>query len=84
MVGISRLELLTAEVASWVAYLASEARRKGGWILRAANGQFHATRAMEAEGVDYARDLRAVQASKVQEVADNWSSIAIPNREPRA
>ena len=43
-----------------------------------------ATRAMEAEGVDYPRALRAVQASKVQEVADNWSSIAIPNREPSA
>ena len=77
-------ELHASEVALGAAYLVSVACTEGGWILRAANGQFHATRAMEAEGVDYPRDLRAVQASTVQEVADNWSSIAIANIEPRA
>ncbi|MEN6670362.1 SDR family NAD(P)-dependent oxidoreductase [Psychrobacter sp. B38] len=77
-------ELRASEVAAGVTYLASVACREGGWILRAANGQFHATRAMEAEGVDYPRNLRAVQASTAQEVADNWSSIAIVSREPRA
>lgn len=77
-------ELRASEVAVGVAYLASAACTKGGWILRAANGQFHATRAMEAEGVDYPRNLQAVKASTTQEVADNWSSIAVPNIEPRA
>lgn len=38
---------------------------------------------MKAAGVDYPRDLQAIQTSTAQEVADNWSSIAIPNREPR-
>lgn len=77
-------ELRASEVAAGVAYLASNACTQGGWILRAANGQFHATRAVEAKGVDYPRDLRAVKASTAQAVADNWSSIAIPNIEPRA
>lgn len=77
-------ELRASEVAVGIAYLASAACREGGWILRAANGQFHATRAMEAAGVDYPRNLRAVKASTTQEVADNWSSIAILNIEMRA
>lgn len=77
-------ELRASEVAVGVAYLASAACTESGWILRAANGQFHATRAMEAAGVDYPRDLQAIQTSTAQEVADNWSSIAIPNREPRS
>lgn len=77
-------ELRPAEVAPGVAYLASEECDEGGWILRAANGQFHATKAAEAKDVDYPRNLRATKASTAQEVAKNWSSIAIPCVEPRS
>ena len=76
-------ELHHSEVAPGVAYLASAECTDGGWILRAANGQFHATKMMEAANVDYPRNLRAVKASTAQEVAENWQSIAIPDVEPR-
>ena len=77
-------ELLPSAVAPGVAYLASAQCTEGGWILRAANGQFHATKAAEAAGVDYPRNLRAVQASTALEVAQNWASIAITAVEPRS
>lgn len=77
-------ELHPSEVAPGVAYLASAECSEGGWILRAANGQFHATRAMEAMGVDYPRDLRAVQTLTAHEVAANWPLIAVPAVEPRS
>jgi NAD(P)-dependent dehydrogenase (short-subunit alcohol dehydrogenase family) len=77
-------ELLPSAVAPGVAYLASAQCTEGGWILRAANGQFHATKAAEAAGVDYPRNLRAVQASTAMEVAQNWPSIAITAVEPRS
>ncbi|AAV82444.1 UNVERIFIED_ORG: NAD(P)-dependent dehydrogenase (short-subunit alcohol dehydrogenase family) [Idiomarina abyssalis] len=77
-------ELRPADVAPGVAYLASKECYEGGWILRAANGQFHATKAMEAKDIDYPRNLRATKASTAQEVAENWSLIAIPCAEPRA
>ncbi|MFF6013322.1 SDR family NAD(P)-dependent oxidoreductase [Rahnella sp. R3(2024)] len=76
-------ELRPSEVAPGVAYLASAECTEGGWILRAANGQFHATKMMEAAGVDYPRNLRAVKASTAQEVAQKWQSIAIPHVETR-
>jgi NAD(P)-dependent dehydrogenase (short-subunit alcohol dehydrogenase family) len=76
-------ELHPSEVAPGVAYLASAECTDGGWILRAANGQFHATKMREAANVDYPRNLRAVKASTAQEVAENWQSIAIPDVEPR-
>ncbi|MCB1354673.1 MAG: SDR family NAD(P)-dependent oxidoreductase [Rhodobacteraceae bacterium] len=70
-------------VAPGVAFLASDACTEGGWILRAANGQFHATRAVEAEGVSYPLDLRAVPAGTCAAVAEAWERIALPAREPR-
>lgn len=76
-------ELRPADVAPGVAFLVSEACSEGGWILRAANGQFHATRAAEAVGVDYPRDIRAVKAATVEEVAAHWPHIAVPSVEPR-
>ncbi|MGF6420988.1 NAD(P)-dependent dehydrogenase (short-subunit alcohol dehydrogenase family) [Lelliottia sp. 489] len=76
-------ELHPSEVAPGVAYLASAECTDGGWILRAANGQFHATKMREAANVDYPRNLRAIKASTAQEVAENWQSIAIPDVEPR-
>ncbi len=65
------------------AFLVSEACTEGGWILRASNGQFHATRACEAPGVRYPRDLHAVRAASVDEIAAHWSRIAVPAVEPR-
>lgn len=76
-------ELHPSAVAPGVAYLASAECTEGGWILRAANGQFHATKMTEATNVDYPRNLCAVQASTAQEVAENWQWIAVPNVEPR-
>lgn len=76
-------ELFPAAVAPGVAYLASEACTEGGWILRAANGQFHAARAVEALDVDYPRDLRAVKASTAEEVAAQWPRIAAASVEAR-
>ncbi|MDQ7734028.1 SDR family NAD(P)-dependent oxidoreductase [Halomonas sp. SpR1] len=77
-------ELRPSDVAPGVAFLASSQCTEGGWILRAANGQYHATRAMEAEGVDYPRDLRAATASTADEIASNWPRIAVPSVEPRS
>ena len=76
-------ELRPADVAPGAAFLASETCTDGGWVLRAANGQFHATRACEAEGVDYPRDLRAVEAASLSEIAENWRRIAAPTVEAR-
>jgi NAD(P)-dependent dehydrogenase (short-subunit alcohol dehydrogenase family) len=64
-------------------YLVSDTCTASGWVLRAANGQFHATSAREAAGVDYPRDLRAVAAADPEEVARAWGRIAIPVPEAR-
>lgn len=77
-------ELRPSEVAPGAAFLVSDACTEGGWILRASNGQFHATKACEALGVSYPRDLCSVQAATVDEIAANWSRIAIPAVEPRS
>ncbi|OCW56808.1 short-chain dehydrogenase [Hoeflea olei] len=76
-------DLRPEAVAPGVAFLASNACTQGGWILRAANGQFHATRAVEAEGVDYPYDLRAVPVGTAAAVASAWDRIAIAAREAR-
>ncbi|MCJ2140185.1 SDR family NAD(P)-dependent oxidoreductase [Methylobacterium sp. E-066] len=76
-------ELRPSDVAPGAAFLVSEACTEGGWILRASNGQFHATRASEALGVSYPRDLSAVRAVSVDEIAAQWSRIAVPAVEPR-
>lgn len=77
-------DLKPSAVAPGVAFLASSACPEGGWVLRAANGQFHATRALEAEGVDYPRDLRAVAADSPGAVAAAWRRIAIAAPEARS
>lgn len=77
-------DLRPCDVAPGAAFLVSEACVEGGWVLRAANGQFHATRSCEAAGVAYPRDLRGVAAATVAEVAAGWGRIAMPAVEPRA
>lgn len=69
-------ELHPDAVAPGVAFLVSPACVDGGWILRASNGQFHATRSTEAEGVAYPRDLRAVRAGSIKDIAGQWPAIA--------
>lgn len=76
-------ELRPAAIAPGAAYLVSSACRESGWILRASNGQFHATKSCEALGVSYPRDLNAPPASTPEEVAAAWSSIAVPAIEAR-
>lgn len=77
-------ELRPSEIAPGAAFLVSHLCTQGGWILRASNGQFHATRACEASAVTYPRDLCAVRAASVDEVAARWAQIAVPATEPRA
>ncbi|OEZ00312.1 MULTISPECIES: SDR family NAD(P)-dependent oxidoreductase [Stenotrophomonas] len=77
-------ELHPDAVAPGVAFLASTACREGGWILRASNGQFHATRSVEAKDVAYPRDLRATTAETIEDIAAQWSRIATPAVEPRS
>jgi len=76
-------ELYPQAVAPGVVFLASRACIEGGWILRASNGQFHATRLTEAQGVRYPRDLQAVSAGSVEQVAAQWPQIAKAAIEPR-
>ncbi len=77
-------ELRPSDVAPGAAYLLSEACTEGGWILRASNAQFHATRVTEASGVDYPRNLSAVSAATADDIAASWPRIALLAVEPRA
>lgn len=76
-------ELRPADIAPGAVYLVSSECRESGWILRASNRQFHATRLGEAEGVAYPRDLKAVSATSPEEVAASWRRIAVPAVESR-
>lgn len=76
-------ELRPDAVAPGAAFLVSEACRASAWVLRASNGQFHAFKACEAEGVDYPRDLRAVSVDSLEAVAAAWDDIAIAASEAR-
>ena len=62
-------------VTPGVIYLASDACQDTGFILRASNGQFTATRFEENLGVDYPIDLARVKANSAEEIAELWSSI---------
>ena len=62
-------------VTPGVIYLASDACQDTGFILRASNGQFTATRFEENLGVDYPTDLARIKASSAEEVAELWESI---------
>jgi NAD(P)-dependent dehydrogenase (short-subunit alcohol dehydrogenase family) len=77
-------ELYPDTVSPGAAFLVSNACCEGGWILRASNGQFHATKATEAAGVDYPRNLRAVTAATPEAVEAEWKRIAGLTQEPRS
>lgn len=72
-------ELHPDTVAPGAAFLASRQCSEGGWILRASNGQFRATRLQETGDVQYPRDLCAVAADSAQAVCDLWNDIAAPS-----
>ncbi|WP_415769484.1 SDR family NAD(P)-dependent oxidoreductase [Pseudomonas sp. LB3P38] len=62
-------------VAPGVIFLASELCQDTGYILRASNGQFTATRFSENESVDYPVDLARVKASSAEQIAQLWDHI---------
>ncbi|MNE27330.1 putative short-chain type dehydrogenase/reductase [compost metagenome] len=62
-------------VAPGVLYLASPLCQDTGYILRASNGQFTATRFCENPGVVYPTDLKRVECENVADVAAQWQQI---------
>ncbi|TFY90583.1 SDR family oxidoreductase [Pseudomonas kairouanensis] len=68
-------ELKPEWVTPGVVFLASAHCKDTGYILRASNGQFTATRLTENPGVDYPRDLARIKAGTAEEVAAMWDSI---------
>ncbi|MGY2096697.1 SDR family NAD(P)-dependent oxidoreductase [Pseudomonas simiae] len=68
-------ELKPDWVTPGVVFLASEQCQDSGYVLRASNGQFTATRFTENPGVDYPRNLARIKASSAEAVAAAWNSI---------
>ncbi|WP_426160813.1 SDR family NAD(P)-dependent oxidoreductase [Pseudomonas sp. DWR1-3-2b2] len=68
-------ELKPDWVTPGVLFLASEQCEDTGYILRASNGQFTATRFTENPGVDYPRNLARIKAGSADAVAAAWNSI---------
>jgi NAD(P)-dependent dehydrogenase (short-subunit alcohol dehydrogenase family) len=69
-------DLRPDQVAPGVLYLASPECRESGFILRASNGQFTATRWIERDNVDYPLNLAAVEVSTAEDLATQWQKIA--------
>ena len=67
--------LKTQWVAPGVIFLVSDQCQDSGYILRASNGQFTATRFVENPGVDYPLDLARVKADSAEQVARLWERI---------
>ncbi|WP_252088621.1 SDR family oxidoreductase [Pseudomonas sp. MWU13-3659] len=65
----------------WVApgfvFLASAACKISGYVLRASNGQFRATRFEEGPDVEYPRDLRGVAARSGEELVGRWGEMMV-------
>lgn len=62
-------------VAPGVLYLSSPLCQDTGYILRASNGQFTATRFCENPGVVYPTDLKRIECESVTDVARLWQQI---------
>ncbi|WP_119735375.1 SDR family NAD(P)-dependent oxidoreductase [Pseudomonas sp. Larv2_ips] len=71
-------ELKPEWVTPGVLFLASQHCQDTGYVLRASNGQFTATRFTENPGVDYPRDLARIKAASAEEVAAAWPRIKQP------
>lgn len=65
-------------VAPGILYLASPLCQNTGYILRASNGHFTATRFCENPGVVYPTDLARVECESVDDVARQWQQIKEP------
>lgn len=68
-------DLTPESVVPGVLYLASAECRDSGYILRASNGQFTATRFLENKGVDYPRDLARIAVDNAEDFAERWPQI---------
>jgi NAD(P)-dependent dehydrogenase (short-subunit alcohol dehydrogenase family) len=68
-------ELKPDWVTPGVLFLASTQCEDTGYVLRASNGQFTATRFTENPGVDYPRNLARIHAASAEEVAAAWPRI---------
>ncbi|MFC4257297.1 SDR family NAD(P)-dependent oxidoreductase [Altererythrobacter xixiisoli] len=77
-------ELKPDDVAAGALYLVSPECKLSGWVLRAANGQFIATRAQEADGVSYPRDLAAAELHTPEDMAREWERVFVTAPERRA
>lgn len=62
-------------VTPGVIFLASDQCQDSGYILRASNGQFTATRFVENPGGDYPLDLARIKAGSAEQVARLWARI---------
>lgn len=62
-------------VTPGVVFLASQHCQDSGYVLRASNGQFTATRFVENPGVDYPVDLARIKATSAEQVAQLWDQI---------
>ena len=62
-------------VTPGVIFLASDQCQDSGYILRASNGQFTATRFVENPGLDYPLDLARIKAGSAEQVARLWERI---------
>lgn len=69
------LDLKPEWVAPGALYLASPLCQDTGYILRASNGQFTATRFCENPGVVYPTDLTRVECESVADIARQWQQI---------
>lgn len=68
-------ELKPEWVTPGVVFLASAQCVDTGYILRASNGQFTATRFTENPGVEYPRNLARIKADSAEAVAAAWPRI---------
>lgn len=68
-------ELKPEWVTPGVVFLASAQCEDTGYILRASNGQFTATRFTENPGVEYPRNLARIKADSAEAVAATWPRI---------
>ena len=62
-------------VTPGVVFLASQHCQDSGYVLRASNGQFTATRFVENPCVDYPLDLARIKAATAEHVAKFWGRI---------
>lgn len=68
-------ELKPEWVTPGVLFLASTQCEDTGYIVRASNGQFTATRLTENPGVEYPRNLARIKADSAEAVAAAWPRI---------